>query len=93
MSCEDVFLKVSKSHKLKFLVIYTYDLKSQPKSHAVRFVYLLKGRDGQPGLVKGFKGCFLAPGCFILPIANDREMQEVFNLWKIPFKRRLILTH
>lgn len=89
---EQKLLEISKENALKFFVLYTYDLKKQPKSKAVRFVYLLKGRKGEKGLINNFRGKFLAPGCFILPFKKDREMKEVFSLWKVPHKKMLLLT-
>lgn len=84
---------ISKSHNLSLFALYTYDLKNLPKSKAVRFVYLLKGRNNEQGIVKEFKGRFLAPGCFIIPIKKDKEMQEIFDYWKIGFKKIEMLTH
>jgi len=80
-------------NKLKLLALYTYDLSKQPKSKAVRFVYLLKGRGNSVGLISELSGRFLAPGCFILPIKKDKEMQEIFSFWKISFKRNIILMN
>ena len=90
---EALFSDLSKKHKLKLSALYTYSLTKQQKSTAVRFVYLLKGRPKESGIIDEFKGTFLAPGCFIIPIKKDKEMQEIFEKWKIPFKRRLLLTH
>ena len=73
--------------------IYTYNLSKQSASKKVRFVYLLKGRAKEPGIIRQFKGKFLAPGCFIIPSKKDKEMQQIFELWKIPFKKISILTH
>jgi len=70
-------------------VIYTYDLSKLPSSKKVRFVYLLKGRNGQPGLVKKFCGRFLVPGCFLLPVKFDNEMQQVFKLWSVKPRREV----
>ncbi len=85
--------KISKSYKLKIIVLYTYSLLKQPKSKAVRFVYCLKGRGPDKGLIAEFNGQFLAPGCFIVPLKYDKEMQEVFKLWGIKFKRKVMLTN
>ncbi|MFC1732276.1 hypothetical protein ACFL6I_18385 [candidate division KSB1 bacterium] len=74
-------------------VVYTYDLSKAKSSTKVRFVYLLKGRRDEDGLVKQFKGKFIAPGCFILPIKKDKEMQEVFQKWNIKPKRIEVVTH
>jgi hypothetical protein len=89
----DVLREIAKKHKLKLLVLYTYNLKKEPKSKAVRFVYALKGRGKEEGIVARLNGKFLAPGCFIVPIKSDKEIQEVFKLWRIKFARRLMLTN
>ncbi len=88
-----LFKKLSSSHNLNLKVLYTYNLKNIRKSKAVRFVYLLKGRTKESGLIKEFKGTFLAPGCFTIPIKKDKEMQVIFRTWNIPNKRKLMLTH
>ena len=90
---EELFVDISRKYNLKLHVLYTYNLSKQPKSKAVRFVYLLKGRKKEKGTIKDFHGNFIAPGCFIIPNKKDKEIQEIFKLWKIPFKRKLILTH
>lgn len=90
---EVLFRDLSRKHKLKLRILYTYSLSKQPKSKAVRFVYLLKGRGKEPGIINQLKGKFLAPGCFIIPIKADKEIQEIFAHWKIPFKKTLMLTH
>ena len=90
---EVLFSKISKEHKLKFFVLYTYDLTKQSKSKKVRFVYVLKGRPKEKGLVEQYKGKFLAPGCFIIPIKYDKDIQHIFEYWKIKFKRKPILMH
>ncbi len=74
----------------RFHYIYTYDLKKVPKSKKVRFVYLLKGRRGEKGIIENLKGKFLVPGCFIIPEKSDKEVTEIFNLWNIKFKRKKI---
>ena len=84
---------LSKKHKLRLLVLYTYNLKKENKSNAVRFVYVLKGRGKDSGIVDKLNGQFLAPGCFIVPVKHDKEMQDVFKLWRIKFKRRVLLTN
>lgn len=90
---KEVFDRLAKQNKLKFYVLYVYSLAKKTKSHKVRFVYLLKGRPGEKGLVEKYKGQFLAPGCFIIPSKYDKDIQDVFALWKIKAKRKLILTY
>jgi hypothetical protein len=89
----DSFKEISRRHNLKVSVLYTYNLTKQDKSKKVRFVYVLKGRGKDKGLVEELKGSWLAPGCFMIPVSQDKEMQEVFEHWKIPHKRRKILTN
>lgn len=89
----DILRQISKKYKLRLAVLYTYNLSKEPKSKAVRFVYCLKGRGDEEGIAAKLGGRFLAPGCFIIPIKSDKEMQSVFELWRIKFKRRLMLTN
>lgn len=90
---DDRLRDISRKYKLKMHVLYTYNLTSQPKSKAVRFVYCLKGRNREKGVVEGYGGKWLAPGCFTVPIKYDKEIKEVFAYWKISYKRTVILTH
>jgi len=82
-----------KKEAMKDYFLYTYNLTNKPKSIRVRFVYLLKGRGKEKGIVEEFKGKFLVPGCFLIPNKKDEEMQEIFKEWKIKFKRIPVLTY
>ena len=62
-------------------------------SDNVRFVYILKGRPGESGLIEELNGKFLAPGCFIIPFQHDNEIQDLLSKWKIKFTRKLILIN
>lgn len=95
MKKEDLALlkRLSSNNNLNLEVLYTYDLTKVKKSKAVRFVYLLKGRNEDLGIIAHFKGKFIAPGCFILPIAKDNELKDILKQWQIPFKRKIMLTH
>ena len=90
---EALFRELSGKHKLGFFVLYTYDLTKQSKSDKVRFVYCLKGRPGEKGLIESYKGRFLAPGCFIVPASSDSNIQEIFAKWKVMFRRIPILMN
>lgn len=89
----DILRGLAKQYNLKLMVLYTYNFSKESKSKAVRFVYCLKGRGKEEGIVEKLNGKFLAPGCFIIPIKSDKEMQSVFKLWGIKFKRKLLLTN
>jgi hypothetical protein len=71
-------------------ILYTYNISKLNPSKKVRFVYLLKGRRDEPGLIKSFNGKFLAPGCFMIPASKDKEMLEVIKMWGVKAKRLLI---
>ncbi len=64
-------------------IIYTYDISKLPSSTKVRFVYVLKGRSGEKGLVEELGGKFLVPGCFMIPAQKHLEIDEVFKIWNI----------
>ncbi len=81
----------SKVYGLASWTLYTYDLSKLKKSKKVRFVYLLKGRGEEKGIVEQLDGKFIAPGSFIIPIAKDREIIEIFDSWKIKYTRKKIM--
>ncbi len=72
-------------------LFFSYNLSKENNSKKVRFVYLLRGRGKDIGLVKRWGGEFISNNAFILPVAQDNEAQEVFNNWKVNFKRRRLL--
>ena len=72
-------------------VLFWYDLTSLKASQKVRFVYAIKGRKGDSGMIEKFGGEFLVNGCFILPIEKEKEMKEIFRFWKVKFKSRGII--
>lgn len=76
----------------RHLAIFTYDLSKLDKVTKVRFVYVLKGRKGEKGLVLELGGHFLVPGCFLLPIEKSAEIESVFDMWKVTYKKEEVLT-
>lgn len=76
-------------HKLYYL--YSYNISKLKPSNRVRFVYVLKGRGEEKGIIKKLNGKFLAPACFIIPIKQEKEIQKVFDYWKVPFKKVKIM--
>lgn len=82
---------LAENYGLAAKLFFSYDLSLEESSKKVRFVYLLRGRNGSEGLVKKFGGEFIANNVFLLPIDKDKEMQEVIDLWKIKYHRRKVL--
>lgn len=72
-------------------VLFWYGLTSLKPSHKVRFVYTLKGRKGEKGLIEKYGGESLVNGCFILSMEKEKEMKEVFRFWKVKFKSKRII--
>ena len=75
----------------RHMTIITYNLSKLNSVKKVRFVYLLKGRTENTGLVNEFKGHFLVPGCFMIPSERSAEIELVFKLWKVPYKKEEVL--
>lgn len=82
---------LSESLGLSGWLLFSYHLPQNDHSRKVRFVYLLRGRKNDSGLVKRWGGEFISNSAFMLPVNKDNEAQEVFNTWKIDFKRRKVL--
>jgi hypothetical protein len=78
--------------KLKENVLFTYSTQAFLKKDKIRFYYALKGRDGKSGLVKATKAEHLGSAVILVDAKHDQEWQDFFNLWKIPFERRVIWT-
>ncbi len=83
--------RLSESYGLSSKLLYSYDLSKEAPSKKVRFVYLLRGRNGTEGLVKNYSGEFVSNSAFLLPIDKDKEMQEVFDQWKVRYSRKRIM--
>jgi predicted nucleotidyltransferase len=82
---------LSETLGLNSSLLFSYSLSKEDNSKKVRFVYLLRGRGDDKGLVNKWGGEFISNSAFILPVDKDNEAQEVFNSWKINFKRRRLL--
>ncbi|MFH0701368.1 MAG: nucleotidyltransferase domain-containing protein [Candidatus Woesearchaeota archaeon] len=83
--------KLSEAYGLMPKLLYAYDLSPEAPSKKVRFVYLLRGRNGSEGLVKKFSGEFVSNSAFLIPLEKDKEMQEVLEQWKIKYTRRKLM--
>ena len=76
---------------LNGFLLYSYNLSQETPSKKVRFVYLLRGRGESAGMVKRWGGEFISPSAFMVPVGMDSEVQQIFNEWKVHFKRRKLL--
>lgn len=80
--------KLSDNFGLFSNLLYSYDISKETPSKKVRFVYLLRGRGKEEGIVNKFKGSFISNNAFIIPIEKDNEMQEILNQWQIRYQRK-----
>lgn len=83
--------KLSEIYGLESFGLYTYNISSMKSSDRVRFVYLLKGRNKEKGIIKSLGGKFISAATFIIPSARDKEIQEVLDKWKIRYERKKVL--
>ncbi|MEK6937526.1 MAG: nucleotidyltransferase domain-containing protein [Nanoarchaeota archaeon] len=83
--------KLPEAYGLVPKLLYAYDLSPEAPSKKVRFVYLLRGRNGSEGLVKKFGGGFVSNSAFFIPLEKDKEMQEVLDQWKVKYTRQKLL--
>ncbi len=92
---KSIFNKKSFAQNFGFsaYVLYSYDLSKLKSSEKVKFVYLLKGRKKEIGIIKKINGEWIADSCFIIPIQKDSEMLSILKKWQIPFKRKEALIH
>jgi len=80
--------RLSETYGLSSFALYTYDISNMKSSDKVRFVYLLKGRNDDNGVVKRLGGNFVSNATFMLPPSKDSEMQEIMEKWKVKYERK-----
>jgi len=83
--------RLSEIYSLDSYGLYYYNISDMKKSDKVRFVYLLKGRKKEKGIVNEFNGKFLVDSCFMIPVEKDNEMLEIMNKWNVKFSRKRVL--
>ena len=83
--------KLGENFGLHPCVLYAYDLTALPSSKKVLFVYALKGRRGEPGVVEKAGGQFVAPAALIVPLQKDSDISELLNFWRVKYTRILIM--
>jgi len=70
----------------KDYVIFTYSIRSLTNTNKIRFFYALKGRNSI-GILKETSSIYLAKSVLLVPINSEKEIEDFFNLWRIPFKK------
>ncbi|MBI2124375.1 nucleotidyltransferase domain-containing protein [Candidatus Pacearchaeota archaeon] len=85
--------KLAKNLGFSSVFIYSYELSNLKPSGKVRFVYLLKGRKGEMGIIKKNGGEWLADSCFIVPSENDNDISNIFKKWRVEYRKKEALIH
>jgi hypothetical protein len=78
--------------KWKEKVLFTFSTQKFLKKDKIRFYYGLKGRDGKSGIVKATKAEHLGSAVILVDIKHEKEWEDFFNLWKIPFQKKRVLV-
>lgn len=82
---------VAEQYGLSSYSLYSYSLEGMKASNKVRFVYALKGRKGEKGLIRELGGEWIADSCFIVSVEKDNEIIEILKRWNIKYKRKFPL--
>ena len=77
--------------KSKVKILYSYNLTDMPSSKKVRFVYLMKGRKGEKGIIERFGGEYISQSVFTLPEPKDKELIEIMGMWGVQYTRQRIM--
>lgn len=73
-------------------VLFTFSTQKFLKKDKIRFYYALKGRDGKSGVMKATKAEHLGSAVILAGVKYEKEWEDFFNLWKIPFKKKRVLV-
>ena len=76
------FGSISKSLGLKPYALYVYSLRGKSKSEKNRFASALSKKRVER----------LAPGVMLVEVSKSSDVEEFLNYWKVPFKKRPLLT-
>ena len=84
---------ISEGWRFSNQAIYSYMLTSLSPSNKVRFVNILRGKRGENGIVETNKGKWIANQVFIAPLEAEKIFDELFDNFKINFKKSYVLIH
>jgi len=85
-------LESSDYSKWKEKALFTFSTQTFLKKDKIRFYYALKGRDGKSGVVKATKAEHIGSAVIMVDAKYEKEWEDFFNLWKIPFEKRKVLV-
>ncbi len=76
---------------LKEGVIFTFSTKQLCRSDKVRFHYSLKGRNGNPGILKETEGKHMGSAVILIPKQYEERVERFMNQWNLPFEKQGII--
>ncbi|MBS3098096.1 hypothetical protein J4209_04855 [Candidatus Woesearchaeota archaeon] len=80
-------INLSSLGSARAVVMFNYSTDRLLKKDKIRFFYALNGRDGKSGLLKIYSAVHFGIGVLLVPVKFDKDFQEFFGLWNIPFTR------
>ncbi len=73
--------------------LFAYALSNLPPSKKVRIVNILRGKNGEKGMVEKNNGEWLANQVFLIPLESEHIFTSFFINMKIKFKKFNLLIH
>jgi hypothetical protein len=81
----------SENYSFSGKTIFLYELKNMKPSNKVRFIYALKGRGKNKGILNSIKDRTSAPGFMMVPTMEEHKIVSVLEHWHVSYKRMKIL--
>ncbi len=70
--------------------LFKYNLKILKKSEKVRFLYALKGRKENEGILSRADGKYLSRNLVLVPVSKEDVFEDFLTDWKIDFEKRRV---
>ncbi|ASJ01169.1 nucleotidyltransferase domain-containing protein [Thermococcus gorgonarius] len=71
--------------------LFRFSYSSLPQNEKVRFIYSLRGRRKEGGILKRLNALELAPGIVLVPISATFEFAEFLRRWGLDYERAPVL--
>ena len=75
----------------KGYTLFRFSYSSLPQNEKVRFIYSLRGRRKEGGILKKLNALELAPGIVLVPISATFEFKEFLSRWGLDYERAPVL--
>ncbi|WP_456366323.1 nucleotidyltransferase domain-containing protein [Thermococcus sp.] len=75
----------------KGYTLFRFSYSSLPQNEKVRFIYSLRGRRKEGGILKRLNALELAPGVVLVPVGSTFEFEEFLSRWRLDYERAPVL--